>query len=147
MVDSRAKGRTAETKCKEELNKLTNERWERVPMSGALDPKHGLKGDLYIPPNNSSIYCVEVKHYKEDHLTSKILTSKTSKLEEWWNQTIRESNQIGKEPLLIFKFDRSKWFAAYYSEESYKSYKYITVNHLGIDICLLPDYCKNRDFT
>jgi hypothetical protein len=29
---------------------------------------------------------------------------------EWWEQTDREANQIDKEPLLLFKFNRSKWF-------------------------------------
>ena len=62
MVDPRAKGATAETKARDELRKLTKLKWERVPGSGALDEKHGLKGDLYVP-NEKNLFCVEVKHY------------------------------------------------------------------------------------
>lgn len=112
MVDSRVKGAAGETKVRDVLRQYTKLQWERVPGSGALDPKHGLKGDLYVP-GKVNRYCVEVKNYKDDHLTSKILTSKNPQLIEWWEQTLRESKQVGKKPLLIFKFDRSKLFVAY----------------------------------
>jgi hypothetical protein len=112
MVDSRIKGATGETKVRDVLRQYTKLQWERVPGSGALDPKHGLKGDLYVP-GKVNRYCIEVKNYKDDHLTSKILTSKNPQLIEWWEQTLRESKQVGKRPLLIFKFDRSKLFVAY----------------------------------
>lgn len=112
MVDSRVKGATGETKVRDVLRQYTKLQWERVPGSGALDPKHGLKGDLYVP-GKVNRYCIEVKNYKDDHLTSKILTSKNPQLIEWWEQTLRESKQVGKRPLLIFKFDRSKLFVAY----------------------------------
>ena len=49
MVDPRAKGARAETQVRDKLRELTALNWERVPSSGALDPKHGLKGDLYVP--------------------------------------------------------------------------------------------------
>ena len=109
MVDSRQKGARAENQAKELLVKHSKLNWQRVPGSGALDEKHGLKGDLYIP-NEKNVFCVEVKHYKDDHLTSKLLTGKTPQLIEWWKQTIRESAQVDRTPLLMFKFDRSKWF-------------------------------------
>lgn len=112
MVDSRVKGATGETKVRDVLRQYTKLQWERVPGSGALDPKHGLKGDLYVP-GKANRYCIEVKNYKDDHLTSKILTSKNPQLIEWWEQTLRESKQVSKIPLLIFKFDRSKLFVAY----------------------------------
>jgi len=111
MVDSRAKGRTAELKARDVLRKYTNLDWERVPLSGALNAKHKLKGDLYIPETKNT-FCVEVKHYKDDHLTSKVLTDKSPKFLEWWNQTTREASEVNKDPLLIFKYNRSKWFVA-----------------------------------
>ena len=92
MVDSRAKGRTAELKARDILRKYTNLEWERTPMSGALDAKHKLKGDLYIPEIKNT-FCVEVKHYKDDHLTSKFLSGKTPTIIEWWKQTIRCCNR------------------------------------------------------
>ena len=112
MVDSRAKGARAETLIRDQLRTLTKLQWERVPSSGALDPKHGLKGDLYVP-NEKNLFCVEVKHYEDDHLTSKILTDKNPQLIEWWSQAVRQGKQVGKKPLLLFKFDRSKVFVAF----------------------------------
>ena len=157
MVDSRQKGRTAETNAKKELIKLTGLGWERTPLSGALSAKHKLKGDLYVPDVRVK-YCVEVKHYKDDHLTSKILTNKNPQLQQWWEQTAREAKEIDKEPLLIFKFDRSKWFAAFSDwnisvslEDAHE--KFITIHNLIRDknygtvyICTLTDFCAFEDF-
>lgn len=112
MVDSRQKGSRAESVIKDKLKSLTGLGWERTPSSGALDAKHGLKGDLYIP-NATNIFCVECKHYADDHLTSALLTSKSPQLMEWWGQAKRQAMQVGRKPLLIFKFDRSKIFVAY----------------------------------
>lgn len=126
MVDSRQKGSKAETDVKIVLKKHTSLGWERIPLSGALDAKHGLKGDLYVPGVNTK-YCVEVKHYKDDHLTSKLLTSKDPQFIIWWEQTIREAQQINKKPLLIYKFDRSKLFVAF-DEMPTQIYDYITIN-------------------
>jgi hypothetical protein len=157
MVDSRQKGRTAEMNAKKELIKLTGLNWERTPMSGALSAVHKLKGDLYVPDAITK-YCVEVKHYKDDHLTSKILTSKTPQIRTWWEQTVRESLEIDKEPLLIFKFDRSKWFAAFGDWEltlllEGNNEKFITLHNIGpepyhiVYVCTLTAFCEIEDFT
>ncbi len=126
MVDSRQKGARTETKVKEFLREYTGLKWERVPGSGALNEKHGLKGDLYIP-GEKNIYCIEVKGYADDHLTSHVLTSKSPTLLDWWQQTLRESKQVSKQPLLFFKFDRSKIFVAF-EDMPNDSYPYIYVN-------------------
>lgn len=112
MVDPRAKGARGETQVRDMLRLHTKLQWERTPGSGALDEKHGLKGDLYIP-NKENMYCVEVKNYEEDHLTSQILTGKDPQLITWWEQAVRQGGQVGRKPLLIFKFNRSKIFVAY----------------------------------
>lgn len=112
MVDPRAKGARGETQVRDMLRKHTGLQWERTPGSGALNEKHGLKGDLYVP-NKENLYCVEVKNYQDDHLTSQILTSKDPQLLTWWEQAIRQGIQVSRKPLLIFKFDRSKIFVAY----------------------------------
>ena len=157
MVDSRQKGRTAETNAKKELIKLTGLGWERTPLSGALSAKHKLKGDLYVPDTPIK-YCVEVKHYKEDHLTSKLLTSKNPQFQTWWEQTVREAREINKEPLLIFKFDRSKWFVGFANWDLTLGLldageKFITIHHLIRDkeyndvyVCTLTDFCAFEDF-
>lgn len=112
MVDSRDKGARAETVVRDKLREITGHKWERVPGSGALDPKHQLKGDLYIPGKVNS-YVVEVKHYKDDHFNTSIFTSKNPQLIQWWEQAVRQGQQLGKKPLLLFKHDRSKIFAAF----------------------------------
>lgn len=157
MVDSRQKGRVAELKAKQELRKLTSLNWERTPMSGALSAVHKLKGDLYIPDVKIK-YCIEIKHYKDDHLTSKILTNKNPQIKIWWEQTVREAKEMEKEPLLIFKFDRSKWFAMFSNwdltlELSDAGEKFITIHHLissrnygEVYVCTLTDFCAFEDF-
>lgn len=140
MVDPRAKGATAETKARDLLRQHTKLQWERVPGSGALHEKHGLKGDLYVV-NKQNYYCVEVKHYAEDSFTSSLFTGKKPQLIEFWEQTIRESAQVSKEPLLIFKHDRSKFFAAYKDMPS-ANYRFAFVNVLGHEfyVSSLEDY-------
>ena len=123
MVDPRAKGARAETQVRDKLRELTALNWERVPSSGALDPKHGLKGDLYVP-NEKNLYCVEVKHYADDHLTSSILTAQEPQLVTWWQQTLRQGKQVNKIPLLVFKHDRSRMFCAFSDLEKPNFNKY-----------------------
>jgi len=108
---SKLKGNRAEMQVRDLLRRHTGYAWERVPGSGALQADHDLKGDLYIPKYNN-VCCIEVKHYKDDQLTSKILTDKTPILVKWWDQTIREAGEVDKIPLLIFKKDRGKFFLA-----------------------------------
>lgn len=141
MVDSRQKGARAENEAKGLLRRHTDLPWERVPGSGALSAQHKLKGDLYIP-EHKNVYCVEVKHYKEDHLTSKILTDKTPQVSKWWEQAERQANQVGQKPLLIFKFDRSKFFVAFRSTETIIDYRYLYYNEEDILIAKLEDWLK-----
>lgn len=137
MVDSRQKGARAESAAKGLLIKHTGLDWQRTPGSGALNAAHKLKGDLYIPDAKNK-FCVEVKHYKDDHLTSKVITDKNPQIIKWWEQTVRQAEQTSREPLLLFKFDRSKWFVAFKTEATYHentipakttfSYTYMTID-------------------
>jgi hypothetical protein len=148
MVDSRAKGARVETQIRDLLRKHTHLQWERVPGSGALDEKHGLKGDLYVP-NSTNLFCVEVKGYADDHLTSAILTSKSPQLITFWEQAVRQGIQVKKKPLLIFKFDRSKAFCAWGSETCLPdgSYPFIYVNRGEHEffVALLEDFLQHED--
>lgn len=143
MVDSRAKGARTETVVRDLLRKLTGLSWERVPGSGALDPKHQLKGDLYVP-GRTNLYAVEVKGYAEDHINSTLLTSKNPQLLEFWKQAVRQGEQVSKKPLLIFKFDRSKVFVAFEDLPVTMAYRCILVSIEGYDfyIALLEDWIK-----
>lgn len=108
MVDSRAKGRTAEYKVRDILRKYTGlDNWERVPLSGAGH----IKGDVYLS-NSFNYYCIEVKSYKEDQIHSNLLNNSESQLEKFWNQASREAEEMGSIPILIFKKDRGKWLIA-----------------------------------
>ena len=144
MVDSRQKGARAETVIRDILREKTKLNWERVPSSGALDPKHGLKGDLYVP-NEKNYYVIEVKHYKDNHLTSNIITDKDPQLLEWWEQAMRQGRQVDKIPLLIFKHDRSKVFIAFESIPSV-DYRYFFINAKGYNfyVALLEDYLTHE---
>ena len=143
VVDARAKGARTETTVRDLLKKHTGLAWERVPGSGALDPKHQLKGDLYVP-GRTNLWCVEVKGYAEDHLTSHLLTSKTPQLVEFWEQTTRQGTQVSKKPLLIFKFDRSKVFVAFDEMPNSQNYRCIYYNHEAHEfyVALLEDWLK-----
>jgi len=144
MVDSRAKGARTETIARDMLRKHTKLNWERVPGSGALDPKHQLKGDLYVP-GMQNLFCVEVKGYAEDHLTSQVLTSKTPQLIEFWRQTYRQGCQVNKHPLLIFKFDRSKLFVAFEDLPSH-NYRFVCISCDGYEffVALLEDWLEHE---
>lgn len=144
--DPRAKGARAETTVRDKLRELTGLQWERVPSSGALDAKHGLKGDLYVP-NEKNLYAVEVKHYAEDHFTSTIFTAKEPNLFKWWDQALRQGRQVDKKPLLIFKHDRSKIFAAF-EDFPNGDYLYSYINYTKehpFYVALLEDWLLNED--
>lgn len=145
MVDSRAKGARTETTARDMLRKHTKLNWERVPGSGALDPKHLLKGDLYVP-GMTNLFAVEVKGYAEDHLTSQVLTAKTPQLIEFWKQTYRQACQVNKHPLLIFKFDRSKLFVAF-EDLPTSNYRFLCVSCDGHEffVALLEDWLENEN--
>ena len=143
VVDARAKGARTETTVRDLLRKLTGLGWERVPGSGALDPKHQLKADLYVP-GRTNLYAVEVKGYAEDHLNSSLLTSKNPQLIEFWKQTTRQAEQVNKKPLLIFKFDRSKIFVAFEDLPASMAYRCLLVSVDGHEfyVALLEDWIK-----
>lgn len=142
MVDSRVKGARGETIIRDALRKATGLSWERTPGSGALNEKHQLKGDLYVP-GKENFYAVEVKNYADDHLTSAILTGKTPQIFVWWEQAVRQGKQVSKKPLLIFKFDRSKIFVAFEDIPSggYRS-MFIDADGYSFYVSLLDDFLK-----
>jgi len=142
MVDSREKGSRAETAVRKLLKQKTGLNWERTPGSGALNEKHKLKGDIYIP-DAKNVYCVEVKHYKDDHFNSSLFTGKTPQLIIWWEQAVRQGLQTDRKPLLIFKFDRSKLFVAFQDmpTSSYR-YAFLNIENHEFYIALLEDFLE-----
>ena len=144
MVDVRQKGATAETKARDDLRALTGLKWERVPGSGALDPKHGLKADLYVP-NERNLYAVEVKHYSSCHIDHSLISGKTPQLLEWVEQAKRQGIQVDKKWLLIFKHDRSKFFVAFEDlPEGDYPFLMVSKNSHEFYISLLSDFIINN---
>jgi len=137
---SKDKGTRAETVVRDLLRKHTGLKFERTPGSGALDEKHKLKGDLYIP-DEGNLFCIEVKHYADDHFNSTLFTSKNPQLLQWWEQAVRQGDQVSRKPLLIFKHDRSKVFVAYTDmPENGVEYAYIEVKTYSFFVSLLEDW-------
>lgn len=118
-VDSRAKGQRAEYAVRDLLREHTGMDWDRVPGSGGFGASHGLKGDIYLPTPTGKIsaFTIEVKHYKEDVLSSNLFNATVSQLEKFWEQTVRESEQMNALPMLVFKKDRGKWLVALRQED------------------------------
>lgn len=107
MVDSRAKGVRGEYTVRDILRAYTDHQFERVPASGALAY---LKGDLWVP-NKQNRFCIEVKNYADSPLNDKVFTQeKTNNLIRWWKKVCLQAKGMEQEPLLFFKYNRSKVF-------------------------------------
>lgn len=122
MVDSRAKGARGEYLVRDMLRDATGYKFERVPASGALEY---LKGDLYVP-NEKNRFCIEVKNYSETPLCDKIFTAqKTNNLIRWWKKVVLQAEGGNQEPLLFFKYNRSKVFVVTSIQPQHCEYMYI----------------------
>lgn len=143
MIDSRAKGARAELNVRDVLKSYTGITFERTPSSGALDSRYGMKGDIFIPRERNK-YTIEVKHYEDDHINSKMLTDKSPQLIKFWEQAVREANQNSNIPLLIFKFNRSKLFVAFCDSipTDECDHLFVSVNNHIFYISLLEDWLK-----
>ena len=107
MVDSRQKGARGEDLVRDMLREYTDLQFERVPASGALAY---LKGDIYVP-NTKNRFCIEVKNYAESPLSDRMFTQeKTNNLVRWWKKVVIQAAGGKQEPLLFFKYNRSKVF-------------------------------------
>lgn len=141
-VDSRDKGKRGEAQVRDLLRERTGLQWERVPGSGAYGANHGLKGDVYLPPatGHMSKICVEVKWYKDEQVTSNMLNTGVSQVEKWWEQTVRESEQMNMRPALIFKKDRGNWLIALSFDDPaaiyLAEYQHFTFSKRGTEIII-----------
>lgn len=108
MVDSRAKGRTAEYQARDLFRHYTGLEWERTPQSGALSY---LKTDIYLPHCDNA-FAIEVKSYEEQLFDSKLFTNKSCLFLKFWEKVQEEARLRDQEPLLVFKHNRSKFYVA-----------------------------------
>jgi len=140
MVDSRAKGARGEYLVRDLLRESSGLQFERVPASGALSY---LKGDLFVPHENNR-FCIEVKNYEESPLTDKIFTNKSNYIVKWWEKIQEQAAGGGQEPLLIFKYNRSKCFVV--TEDMPKdTERYMYVSWLDCYIMLLTDWLEEEN--
>jgi Holliday junction resolvase len=138
MVDSRAKGQRGEYLVRDMLRDATGLQFERVPSSGALSY---LKGDLYVP-DAKNLFCIEVKNYEKSPLTDKIFTNKTNYFLQWWDKIVKQAELKLQQPLLFFKYSRSKVFVATTIEP--KNCKYMYVNWLDCYVLLAEEWLQNE---
>ena len=122
MVDSRAKGARGEYLVRDMLRDASGLQFERVPSSGALSY---LKGDLYVP-DAKNLFCIEVKNYEKSPLTDKIFTNKTNYLLQWWDKIVKQAELKLQQPLLFFKYSRSKVFVVTRLKPDNTRYNYVS---------------------
>lgn len=140
MVDSRAKGARGEYLVRDMLRDFTGLRFERVPASGALEY---LKGDLYVP-NEKNRFCIEVKNYADSPLSDKMFTQeKTNNLVTWWTKVSFQAVNGGQEPLLFFKYNRSKVFAVTAIKPEH-CLKYFFISWLNCYIILADEWLEKE---
>jgi hypothetical protein len=122
------------------LRTHTDFQFERVPSSGALEY---LKGDLYVP-HRKNRFCIEVKNYAESPLSDKMFTQpKTNNLIQWWRKVILQAKGGDQEPLLFFKYNRSKVFVVTDLEpQEVEDYMYIS--WLACYVMLAEDWLTNE---
>lgn len=141
MVDSRAKGLRGEYYVRDMLRTHTGFQWERVPASGALAY---LKGDVFIPDKVCN-FCIEVKNYANSPLSDKVFTQeKTNNLVVWWRKLLRQADQMNQEPLLFFKYNRSKVFVCTKKKPESCS-KYMYLSWLDCYVLLAEDWLTEEE--
>jgi Holliday junction resolvase len=138
MVDSRSKGQRGEYLVRDLLRKHTGLQFERVPSSGALSY---LKGDLYLPDQNNR-FCIEVKNYEKSPFTDKMFTNKTNYVVAWWAKIIEQASIKDQDPLLFFKYSRSKVFVVTDIRPENTRYSYFS--WLDCYILLAEEWLENE---
>ena len=132
MVDVRAKGARGEYLVRDMLRVHTGHQFERIPSSGALAY---LKGDLYVP-HAENRFCIEVKNYADSPFNDKIFTAqKTNNLIKWWSKLKQQAKHMEQEPLLFFKYNRSKVFICTELRPK-NTVEYVSIVWLGCNLLL-----------
>ena len=138
MVDSRAKGARGEYLVRDMLRDASGLQFERVPSSGALSY---LKGDLYVP-DEKNLFCIEVKNYEKSPFTDKVFTNKTNHFIHWWEKIVRQAGFKDQQPLLFFKYSRSKVFVA--TSLKPENTRYMQVSWLDCYVMLAEEWLKQE---
>ena len=136
---SKIKGSAYEAKIKRYLNSHFDIEFERMPLIGSIEY---LKGDIWTPHDTAAWpYCIECKHYK-DIQWNNLLTAKTTDLLNFWRQAVREAEVMRKEPLLIFRWNRSKDFVGWSDDVEVNHYVEIKSFGCHFKVTQLDDWVK-----
>ena len=136
---SKIKGSAYEAKIKRYLNSHFDIEFERMPLSGSIEY---LKGDIWTPHDTAAWpYCIECKHYKDIQWIN-LLTAKTTDLLNFWRQAVREAEVMRKEPLLIFRWNRSKDFVGWSDDVEVDHYIEIKSFGCHFKVTQLDDWVK-----
>lgn len=137
---SKLKGAAFETKMTKLLTSELGVEFKRMPLSGAIEY---LKGDIWVPSDTAGFkYTIECKHYAELEWNN-FLTAKSTDILQFWIQAKEAAEKMGKSPLLLFRWNRSKDFAGY-SDFSVQCPSYVEINSFGhhFRISLLTDWIE-----
>lgn len=134
---SKQKGRSFEYVVRDAFSEAYNQKFERVPLSGALEY---LKGDVYCPWLPNFPYCIEAKHHKEVPWNNLISAKKSSLLLDFWKQTLREAEKMKKRPLLVYKWDRSKIYCCWDDELNLSDQITVNVDNLYFKMGLFDEW-------
>ena len=134
---SKAKGATYESKIAKVLTETYGIDFKRVPLSGSLEY---WKGDIF-PPKHLHVwpYSLEVKHYKELEFKN-LLTAKSNDIYSFWKQAVEQAKKMEAEPLLIFRWNRSKDYIVWNTSFNCKKQMEITAFNYNFKIALLEDW-------
>ena len=92
------------------MSESLGKEFKRVPLSGAISY---LKSDIWLPSDTAAWpFSVECKSYADIEWNN-LLTAKSTEIHDFWRQVHKDAITMNKKPLLIFKWNRSKEFAAY----------------------------------
>ena len=133
---SKVKGRAFEYVVRDIFTEAFNEKFERVPLSGALPY---LKGDVYCPDLPKFPWCIEAKNHKVVDWNN-VLTAKSAQLISFWQQTVREANTMKKFPLLIYKWDRSKIYVCWNDSIRVENFVFVSVGECKFNMALLDNW-------
>jgi len=139
-INQRTKGQRGEYAVRDLLRKHSGLNWERVPASGALAY---LKGDIFISDKQSD-FLIEIKNYEESHFSDKILTNKSNNILAWWTKAIEQAAFKNQKPLVIYKYNRSKFFVLTDIEPK-NTDRYFYMKWLNCYMMMLEEWLESED--
>ena len=137
---SKLKGSSFETKMVKVLSESLGLEFKRMPLSGAISY---LKSDIWVPSDTASWpFSTECKFYAELEWNN-FLTAKSTDIISFWEQVSKDAVTMKKKPLLLFRWNRSKDFAAY-DDYTIDCSSYVEVKSFGHNfrIALLTDWLE-----